>query len=56
MDELVLPEAVEPGQIYIHEGRTFVVDPYDHTGDGLLMWFLVNQDRTVKAALPVPPV
>lgn len=46
-----LPDAVAPGQTFIHDGRTFVVNPYEHAELNVPVWFEVDVRR--RLAFPV---
>ena len=51
LPDIVLPDAKVAGQTYIHDGRTFVVNPYEHADMAVLVWFEVDTVR--KLAFPV---
>lgn len=49
---LLLPEPLAVGQTYIHDGHTFVVNPYDFAGFEALGWFEIRS-VSLRIATPV---
>jgi hypothetical protein len=49
---LLLPEPREVGQTYIHDGHTFVVNPFQFAGFETLGWFEIRS-IPLRIATPV---